>query len=158
MYYSHLPTGRPYSAEAPNKYTSHYFDEANGPLYAFGYGLSYTTFAVSDVKLSSPTMKRNGSITASVTITNTGKRAGETVAQLYLHDVVASVSRPVKELRGFQKVMLMPGESRTVTFTLSPKDLMFYNAQMQQVAEPGKFDVMIGLDSQRVKTSSFTLL
>ncbi|UGA52680.1 MULTISPECIES: beta-glucosidase BglX [Dickeya] len=158
MYYNQLPTGRPYSAQAPNKYTSHYFDEANGPLYPFGYGLSYTTFDVSDVKFSSPTMKRNGSIKASVTVTNTGKRAGETVAQLYLHDVVASVSRPVKELRGFQKVMLQPGESRTLTFTLSPQDLMFYNAQMQQVAEPGKFEVMIGLDSQRVKTGSFTLL
>ncbi|MEQ9859721.1 beta-glucosidase BglX [Pectobacterium cacticida] len=158
IYYNHLPTGRPYTPENPGKYTSHYYDEANGPLYPFGYGLSYTTFSVSDVRLSSQTMKRNGTINASVTVKNTGKRAGETVVQLYLHDVVASISRPVKELRGFEKVMLQPGESRTVTFTLNQDALKFYNARMQQVVEPGKFDVMIGLDSQRVKHGSFTLL
>ncbi|MFP9230680.1 beta-glucosidase BglX [Pectobacterium cacticida] len=158
IYYNHLPTGRPYTPENPGKYTSHYYDEANGPLYPFGYGLSYTTFSVSDVRLSSQTMKRNGTINASVTVKNTGKRAGETVVQLYLHDVVASISRPVKELRGFEKVMLQPGESRTVTFTLNQDALKFYNARMQQVVEPGKFDVMVGLDSQRVKHGSFTLL
>ncbi|MBA0166594.1 beta-glucosidase BglX [Pectobacterium sp. CFBP8739] len=158
IYYNHLPSGRPYTPENPGKYTSHYYDEANGPLYPFGYGLSYTTFSVSDVRLSSQTMKRNGTINASVTVKNTGSRAGETVVQLYVHDVVASISRPVKELRGFEKVMLQPGESRTVTFTLDQDALKFYNARMQQVVEPGKFDVMIGLDSQRVKSESFTLL
>ncbi|WCG84320.1 beta-glucosidase BglX [Pectobacterium sp. A5351] len=158
IYYNHLPSGRPYTPENPGKYTSHYYDEANGPLYPFGYGLSYTTFSVSDVRLSSQTMKRNGTIDASVTVKNTGSRAGETVVQLYVHDVVASISRPVKELRGFEKVMLQPGESRTVTFTLDQDALKFYNARMQQVVEPGKFDVMIGLDSQRVKSESFTLL
>ncbi|WP_420065575.1 beta-glucosidase BglX [Pectobacterium colocasium] len=158
IYYNHLPSGRPYTPENPGKYTSHYYDEANGPLYPFGYGLSYTTFSVSDVRLSSQTMKRNGTINASVTVKNTGSRAGETVVQLYVHDVVASISRPVKELRGFEKVMLQPGESRTVTFTLDQEALKFYNARMQQVVEPGKFDVMIGLDSQRVKSESFTLL
>ncbi|UKE83622.1 beta-glucosidase BglX [Pectobacterium colocasium] len=158
IYYNHLPSGRPYTPENPGKYTSHYYDEANGPLYPFGYGLSYTTFSVSDVRLSSQTMKRNGTIDASVTVKNTGSRAGETVVQLYVHDVVASISRPVKELRGFEKVMLQPGESRTVTFTLDQEALKFYNARMQQVVEPGKFDVMIGLDSQRVKSDSFTLL
>ncbi|MFJ5315817.1 beta-glucosidase BglX [Pectobacterium versatile] len=158
IYYNHLPSGRPYTPENPGKYTSHYYDEANGPLYPFGYGLSYTTFSVSDVRLSSQTMKRNGTINASVTVKNTGNRAGETVVQLYLHDVVASISRPLKELRGFEKVMLQPGESRTVTFTLDQDALKFYNARMQQVVEPGKFDVMIGLDSQRVKSDSFTLL
>ncbi|ACT12590.1 MULTISPECIES: beta-glucosidase BglX [Pectobacterium] len=158
IYYNHLPSGRPYTPENPGKYTSHYYDEANGPLYPFGYGLSYTTFSVSDVRLSSQTMKRNGTINASVTVKNTGSRAGETVVQLYVHDVVASISRPVKELRGFEKVMLQPGESRTVTFTLDQEALKFYNARMQQVVEPGKFDVMIGLDSQRVKSDSFTLL
>ncbi|MEQ9878631.1 beta-glucosidase BglX [Pectobacterium aroidearum] len=158
IYYNHLPSGRPYTPENPGKYTSHYYDEANGPLYPFGYGLSYTTFSVSDVRLSSQTMKRNGTIDASVTVKNTGSRAGETVVQLYVHDVVASISRPVKELRGFEKVMLQPGESRTVTFTLDQDALKFYNARMQQVVEPGKFDVMIGLDSQRVKSGSFTLL
>ncbi len=158
IYYNHLPSGRPYTPENPGKYTSHYYDEANGPLYPFGYGLSYTTFSVSDVRLSSQTMKRNGTINASVTVKNTGNRAGETVVQLYVHDVVASISRPLKELRGFEKVMLQPGESRTVTFTLDQEALKFYNARMQQVVEPGKFDVMIGLDSQRVKSDSFTLL
>ncbi|WP_291970658.1 beta-glucosidase BglX [Candidatus Symbiopectobacterium sp.] len=158
IYYNQLPTGRPYTPENPGKYTSHYYDEANGPLYPFGYGLSYTTFSVSDVSISSPLMKRNGSVKASVTVTNTGKRAGETVVQLYLHDVVASISRPVKELRGYEKVMLQPGESRVISFTISEDDLKFYNTQMQQVVEPGKFEVFIGLDSQRVKQQSFTLL
>ncbi len=158
IYYNHLPSGRPYTPENPGKYTSHYYDEANGPLYPFGYGLSYTTFSVSDVSMSSPLMKRNGSVNASVTVTNTGKRTGETVVQLYLHDVVASISRPVKELRGYEKVMLQPGESRVISFTITEDDLKFYNAQMQQVVEPGKFEVFIGLDSQRVKQQSFTLL
>ncbi|MEH2920293.1 beta-glucosidase BglX [Samsonia erythrinae] len=158
IYYNHLPSGRPYTPENPGKYTSHYYDEANGPLYPFGYGLSYTTFSVSDVRLSSQTMKRNGTVDASVTVKNTGSRAGETVVQLYLHDVVASISRPVKALQSFEKVMLQPGESRTVTFTIDKDALTFYNARMQQVVEPGQFDVMIGLDSQRVKRGSFTLL
>ncbi|MFE8049232.1 beta-glucosidase BglX [Brenneria goodwinii] len=158
IYYNHLPTGRPYTPENPGKYTSHYYDEANGPLYPFGYGLSYTTFSVSDVRLSSQTMKRDGAVTASVTVKNTGDRAGETVVQLYLHDVVASISRPVKELRGFQKVMLQPGESRTVSFPIEPDALKFYNARMQQVVEPGQYEVFIGLDSQRVKSQYFTLL
>ncbi|MFC3395974.1 beta-glucosidase BglX [Brenneria rubrifaciens] len=158
IYYNHLPSGRPYTPENPGKYTSHYYDEANGPLYPFGYGLSYTTFSVSDVRLSSQTMKRDGSLTASVTVKNTGDRAGETVVQIYLHDVVASVSRPVKELRGFQKVMLQPGESRTIRFPIDQEALKFYNARMQQVVEPGTFDVFIGLDSQRVKSQRFTLL
>ncbi|MEC5341069.1 beta-glucosidase BglX [Brenneria populi] len=158
IYYNHLPSGRPYTPENPGKYTSHYYDEANGPLYPFGYGLSYTTFSVSDVRLSSRTMKRNGAVTASVTVKNTGERAGETVVQLYLHDVVASISRPVKELRGFQKVMLQPGESRTLSFLIEQDALKFYNARMQQVVEPGEYQVFIGLDSQRVKSQSFTLL
>lgn len=102
-YYSHLNTGRPYNADKPNKYTSRYFDEANGPLYPFGYGLSYTTFSVSDVKMSAPTLQRDGSVTASVQVTNTGKREGATVIQLYLQDVTASMSRPVKMLRGFKR-------------------------------------------------------
>ncbi|MBJ7221196.1 MULTISPECIES: beta-glucosidase BglX [unclassified Brenneria] len=158
IYYNHLPSGRPYTPENPGKYTSHYYDEANGPLYPFGYGLSYTTFSVSDVRLSSRTMPRNGTVTASVTVKNTGARAGETVVQMYLHDVVASVSRPVKELRGFQKLMLQPGESRTVSFLIDQDALKFYNARMQQVVEPGKYEVFIGQDSQRVKNQSFIML
>ncbi len=158
IYYNHLPSGRPYRFDNPEKYTSHYYDEANGPLYPFGYGLSYTTFTLSEVKLSATTMARDGSITASVTLTNSGSRDGRTVAQLYLHDHVSSISRPVKELKGFQSVFLKAGESKTLTFTLRPDMLKFYNQQMQLIAEPGKFDVMIGLDSARVNSTSFTLL
>lgn len=157
IYYNHLPTGRPYDPQKPDKYTSHYYDEANGPLYPFGFGLSYSRFSVSDVRLSSPTMARDGSINVSVTLTNTGDRDGNTVAQLYVHDVAASISRPVQMLRGFRQVFLKAGESKPVTFKLDAEALKFYNQQMQWVAEPGAFDVMVGLDSARVKTARFTL-
>ncbi len=157
VYYSHLNTGRPYNPEKPNKYTSRYFDEANGPLYPFGYGLSYTTFSVSDVKLSSPTMPQNGNVTVSVEVTNTGKREGATVVQMYLQDVTASMSRPVKELKGFNKVTLKPGETRTVSFPIDINALKFWNQKLQYVAEPGKFNVYIGLDSARVKQGEFEL-
>ncbi|WP_024562505.1 beta-glucosidase BglX [Siccibacter turicensis] len=157
VYYSHLNTGRPYNPEKPNKYTSRYFDEANGPLYPFGYGLSYTTFTVSDVKLSAPEMTRDGTLTASVEVTNTGKRAGATVVQMYLQDVTASVSRPVKQLRGFDKVMLKPGETQTVSFPIDVDALKFWNQRMKYDAEPGTFNVFIGLDSARVKQGEFVL-
>ncbi|WP_413730726.1 beta-glucosidase BglX [Sodalis sp. RH22] len=156
-YYNHLPTGRPYLADKPDKYTSHYYDEANGPLYPFGFGLSYTTFDVSAPALSSTTLGRDGSITVSVTLTNTGHRDGDTVAQLYVHDIAASLSRPVKELKGFQKVFLKAGEAKTVTFRLDAAALKFYDQQMRFAAEPGEFEVMVGLDSARVKTARFTL-
>ena len=158
IYYNHLPTGRPYNFAKPNKYTSHYYDAANGPLYPFGYGLSYTTFTVSPVKMSSPTMPRNGSIEASVTVTNSGKRDGATVVQMYLNDPVASISRPVQELRGFKRIMLKAGESQTVTFKIDVDALKFWNQQMQHVAEPGKFNVMIGLDSVRTEDGQFNYL
>jgi beta-glucosidase len=155
IYYNHLPTGRPYNFAKPNKYTSHYYDAVNGPLYPFGYGLSYTTFTVSPVKMSSPTMPRNGSIEASVTVTNSGKRDGATVVQMYLNDPVASISRPVQELRGFKRIMLKAGESQTVTFKIDVDALKFWNQQMQHVAEPGKFNVMSGLDSVRTQDAQF---
>ncbi|MGC0828825.1 beta-glucosidase BglX [Pantoea agglomerans] len=158
IYYNHLPTGRPYNFAKPNKYTSHYYDAVNGPLYPFGYGLSYTTFTVSPVKMSSPTMPRNGSIEASVTVTNSGKRDGATVVQMYLNDPVASISRPVQELRGFKRIMLKAGESQTVTFKIDVDALKFWNQQMQHVAEPGKFNVMIGLDSVRTEDGQFNYL
>ncbi|WP_312213269.1 beta-glucosidase BglX [Pseudescherichia sp.] len=157
VYYSHLNTGRPYNAEHPNKYTSRYFDEANGPLYPFGYGLSYTTFSVSDVKLSAPTLSRDGSVTASVDVTNTGKREGATVMQMYIQDVTASQSRPVKELKGFDKVTLKPGETQTVSFPIDINALKFWNQKMKYDAEPGKFNVFIGTDSARVKQAQFEL-
>ncbi|AUX92874.1 beta-glucosidase BglX [Mixta gaviniae] len=158
IYYNHLPTGRPYNSAKPNKYTSHYYDAVNGPLFPFGYGLSYTTFTVSPVKMSSTTMPRNGKVEASVTVTNTGKRDGATVVQLFLNDEVASVSRPVKELRGFQRIMLKAGESQTVRFPIDIDALKFWNQQMKQVAEPGKFKVMIGLDSVKTQDAEFSLL
>ncbi|WP_313112218.1 beta-glucosidase BglX [Pseudescherichia sp.] len=157
VYYSHLNTGRPYNAEHPNKYTSRYFDEANGPLYPFGYGLSYTTFSVSDVKLSAPTLSRDGTVTASVDVTNTGKREGATVMQMYIQDVTASQSRPVKELKGFDKVNLKPGETQTVSFPIDINALKFWNQKMKYDAEPGKFNVFIGTDSARVKQTQFEL-
>ena len=158
LYYNHLPTGRPYNFAKPNKYTSHYYDTVNGPLYPFGYGLSYTRFSVSPVKMSAATMPRNGTVEASVTVTNTGDRDGATVVQLYLNDPVASVSRPVRELRGFKRIMLKAGESQTVSFKIDVDALKFWNQQMQQVAEPGKFRVMIGLDSVRTQNAQFDYL
>lgn len=157
MYYNHLNTGRPFGKENPGKYTSRYFDSPNGPLYPFGYGLSYTTFSLSDLKLSSPTMARNGKLTASVTLKNTGKYDGATVVQLYLQDVTASVSRPVKELRNFKKVTLKAGQSQQVELPISEDDLKFYNASLKWGAEPGKFNVFVGLDSDNVQAQSFTL-
>lgn len=156
IYYNHLPTGRPYNFAKPNKYTSHYYDAENGPLYPFGYGLSYTTFTVSPVTLSSETMAHNGSIEASVTVTNSGKVDGATVVQLYLNDPVASISRPVKEMHGFKRIMLKAGESQQVTFKIDVDALKFWNQQMKHVAEPGKFNVMIGLDSVRTQNTQFT--
>ena len=157
IYYNHLRIGRPYTEGKPGNYTSQYFEEPNGPLYPFGYGLSYTDFSVSDITLSSRNMARNGHIEASVTVRNTGKRAGATVVQLYIQDVAASVVRPVKELKDFRKIMLKPGEQQTVRFTIDESKLKFFNAQLQHVAEAGAFNVEIGLDSKAVKQSSFNL-
>ncbi|PKH20950.1 beta-glucosidase BglX [Enterobacterales bacterium CwR94] len=156
VYYNHLPTGRPYNPEKPNKYTSHYFDTANGPLYPFGYGLSYTSFKVSPVTLSAKTLTGNGKLEASVTVTNTGDREGATVVQMYLNDPVATLSRPVQELKGFQRIMLKKGESQTVRFPIDRAALTFWNARMQQVVEPGEFNVMIGLDAVRTEQATFT--
>jgi len=156
-YYNQLRIGRPFTpGKAPN-YTSQYFEEDSGPLYPFGYGLSYTTFSVSDIRLSNPKLARNGAITASVTVRNTGERTGETVVQLYVQDVTASVVRPVKELKDFRKVMLAPGESRVIDFPVSEDTLKFYNARLEYVAEPGDFNLQIGLDSASVHEARFTL-
>jgi beta-glucosidase len=158
IYYNHLNTGRPFDHEHPNKYTSRYFDSANGPQYPFGYGLSYTRFSVSDIQLSSAKLRKGDSLTAKVTVKNTGKRAGETVVQLYLHDVAASISRPVKELKGYRKLMLKPGESKVVEFPIREEDLRFYDSSLRYASEPGDFKVYIGLDSDDVKEQQFTLL
>jgi beta-glucosidase len=156
-YYNHLNTGRPYRVNDSN-YTSNYFEEPTSPLFPFGYGLSYTQFSVSDVKLSNSTMTRKDKLTASVTVKNTGKVAGATVVQLYLRDVAASLSRPVKELKNFEKVLLQPGEEKVVTFTLSEEDLKFFNPSLKYAAEAGDFKVMVGLDSVDVKEATFKLL
>lgn len=157
LYNSVLNTGRPFNPQHPDKYTSRYFDITNGPLFPFGYGLSYTQFTVSDISLSSTTMSAKQPLTASVTVKNTGKRSGATVVQLYLRDLTASISRPVKELKNFEKINLAPGEEKVVTFAINEKDLRFFNDKLKWASEPGKFNVFIGLDSQDVKQSSFLL-
>jgi beta-glucosidase len=157
-YYNHLSIGRPFTPGKPGNYTSQYFDDTTGPLYPFGYGLSYTSFSLSDMALSSTTLNKTGKIDASVTVKNTGKRDGETVVQLYIQDVVGSIIRPLKELKNFQKVMLKAGEQKIIHFTIEEDDLKFYNAQLKYAAEPGKFNVQIGLDSEDVTQQSFELL
>jgi beta-glucosidase len=155
LYYSHKNTGRP-GPEAGVTW-SHFNDVANEALFLFGFGLGYTTFTYSDVKLSATEIPMSGKVQATVTVTNSGSRAGAEVVQLYLRDRVGSVTRPVKELKGFEKVELRPGESREVTFTLSAADLAFYTARCKWEAEPGVFDVFIGGNSKDLKAASFTL-
>ncbi len=156
IYYNHKNTGRPFD---PNqKYTSKYLDVSNTPLYPFGYGLSYTTFDYSDISLSNKTLKASGKITASVNVTNTGNHAGDETVQLYIRQMVGSITRPVKELKGFQKITLRPGESKKVSFTLSVDDLKFYNSDLKYVYERGDFKVFIGTNSQDVKEADFKLI
>lgn len=159
IYYSHKNTGRPLEeGKWFSKFRSNYLDVSNDPLYPFGYGLSYTTFTYSDINLSASSFKAGESITAKVTVTNTGKYEGKEVVQLYTRDMVGSITRPVKELKGFQKISLKPGERKEVTFTLSADDLKFYNAELQYVAEPGDFKLFIGSNSRDVKEADFKLL
>jgi len=157
-YYNHLSIGRPFTPGKPGNYTSQYFDDTTGPLFPFGYGLSYTDFSLSDMALSSTTLNKTGKLDASVTVKNTGKRDGETVVQLYIQDVAGSMIRPIKELKNFQKVLLKAGEQKVLHFTITEDDLKFYNSQLKYAAEPGKFNVQIGLDSQDVTQQSFELL
>ncbi len=152
IYYNHFRTGRP--NEEPIVFWSHYSDESNDPLYPFGYGLSYTTFAYSDLTVDA---SNNDAIKVSVTVRNTGDLAGEEVVQLYIHDHVGSLARPVKELKGFDKIMLRPGESQVVEFTLTDKELGFYTNEGLYVVEPGKFDVMVGGNSVELLKETFTL-
>ena len=153
VYYNHKNTGRPFD---PNqKYTSKYLDAPNTPLYPFGYGLSYSTFQYSSITLSRDTIKPGEKITASVNITNTGNRAGKETVQLYIRDMVGSITRPVKELTGFQQVNLEPGETRKVSFNITVNDLRFYNSDLNYVYEPGAFKVFIGTNSEDVQTAGF---
>ncbi len=151
IFYNHLPTGRPFDGKGDAKFRSNYLDESNEPLYPFGYGLSYTTFTYSDIKLGKETLKGDESLTATVTLSNTGKYDGEETVQLYIRDPVATISRPVKELKQFQKVILKAGEGREVSFTVSTEDLKFYNYDLRYDWEPGDFEIMIGGNSRDVK-------
>lgn len=159
VYYNHFNTGRPKDPTNPayQKYRSNYFEIPNEPLYPFGYGLSYTTFDYSPVTIDTDTMDASGTVNASVTVTNTGSRAGDEIVQFYIRDIAGSIARPVKELKHFDRISLRPGESRTVTFPITIEDLKFYNYDLEHVAEPGDFEVMAGPDSRNTTSARFTL-
>jgi beta-glucosidase len=162
IYYNYKNTGRPYQGDYNEPqdqriYQSKYRDVKNSPLYPFGYGLSYTKFSYSEVQLSSPMITVDDKLVASITVTNTGSREGEEVVQLYIRDLVGSVTRPVKELKGFQKISLKPGESKKISFTIDKNTLSFYRSDMSWGAEPGKFEVFIGGSSADVKKQTFEL-
>ncbi len=159
VFYNHKNTGRPLQeGKWFSKFRSNYLDVSNDPLYPFGYGLSYTEFSYSDVKLSSSSLKAGQKMTASVTVTNTGNKDGKEVVQLYIRDLVGSSTRPVKELKGFQKISLKASESKTVSFDITVNDLKYYNYDLKYVAEPGDFKVFIGGNSRDVKQADFKLL
>lgn len=157
IYYNHKNTGRPFEG-GDTKFKSDYLDVVNEPLYPFGYGLSYTTFSYDTVQLSQTTLRAGQSITASVTVTNKGDVAGEETVQLYIRDMVGSVTRPVKELKGFKKIMMKAHEAMKVEFTITENDLKFYNSELKFMAEPGEFKVFIGTNSRDVKEAGFRLV
>jgi len=157
VYHSMLNTGRPDNG-SNSKFKSNYLDVPNRPLYPFGYGLSYTTFDYGKVTLSDSILTTSASLTASLTITNTGKRSGKETVQMYVRDVVGSISRPLMELKGFQKISLAAGESKTVTFTIDNELLKFYNSDLEYGSEEGDFEVMIGRNAEDVQKLSFKLI
>lgn len=159
IYYNHFNTGRPKNPADPSfqKYRSNYIDAPNEPLYPFGYGLSYTNFDYSDFSLDNSTLTPDGTITATVKVTNTGDRAGDEVVQFYIRDVEGSVARPVAELKHFERISLSPGETKSVNFPITVENLKFYDYDLNYVAEPGEFRVMAGPDSRRLSELSFTL-
>ena len=154
LYYNHKNTGRP--MDSNNKFTSKYLDISNDPLYPFGYGPSYTTFEYGDIKLSKSELKGDEKLTASVTLTNTGKVTGEEVVQLYIQDPAASISRPVKELKNFKKVLIQPGEKKDINIEITTNDLKFYNSDLKYDWEPGDFVIYIGSNSRDVKSAKVT--
>ena len=160
VYYNHLNTGRPVEEGTQKfvKFQSNYLDVRNEPLYPFGYGLSYTTFEYGDITLSSNQMTADGNVTASVIVKNSGNYDADEVVQLYIRDVVGSISRPVKELKGFQRIHLKAGEAQIVTFEITPDLLKFYDYNLDYVIEPGDFDIMIGPNSRDVKKKTITIL
>ena len=158
IYYNHLNTGRPQPEGKPfEKFRSNYIDIDNNPLYPFGYGLSYTTFKYGPLQLDATSMTADGQIKVTVPVTNTGSRDADEVVQLYLHDVAASIARPVKELKDFARISLRAGETRNVTFTITADKLKFYNSELQYVCEPGEFQIMVGPNSRDTQTAGFTL-
>lgn len=158
IFYNHMSSGRPKPLDAGDRYYSHYIDLPNSPLFPFGFGLSYTTFAYDDLRLSAPVMVPDGApLGVTVRVRNTGQRAGETVVQLYVRDRVGSVTRPVRELKAFQKIDLAPGEARDVRFELQAADLAFWRADLTYGPEPGDFDVYVGSDSNASLSGTFTL-
>ncbi len=156
LYYNHKNTGRP--PDANNKYTSKYLDVDWRPLFPFGYGLSYTQFKITNLQLSAQRIPLNGKLTLSVDVENTGKRAGDEVVQLYIRDTAASVTRPVKELEGFRRITLQPGEKKQVEFVLTAEQLGFWNRQMRFVVEPGEFKVMVGANSEDLVEATFEIV
>ena len=162
LYYNHLPTGRPVAEGATTftKFTSTYLDVRNDPLYPFGYGLSYTTFSYGDLRLDKQEIRPDEELTATITVTNTGNYDADEVVQLYIHDVAASISRPVKELKGFQRIHLAKGESKDINFTVTPDLLKFYDYDLNLVLEPGLFEIMVGPDSsdKNLHKQTFTVL
>jgi beta-glucosidase len=157
VYYNYKNTGRPQDPGKKDKFRSNYLDIDNSPLYPFGYGLSYTTFNYSDISLSDTVTTANKTIKATVTVTNTGNYDGEEVVQLYIWDEVASVTQPVKKLKGFQKVLLKKGESKQVTFSITNEELKFFNSDLKWVSEPGRFTVYIGGSSDTNRAAQFRL-
>ncbi|MBR3012593.1 MAG: beta-glucosidase BglX [Bacteroidales bacterium] len=158
LYYNHKNTGRPHGEyDAYKKFVSCYIDEVNGPLYPFGYGLSYTSFEYSEPHLSASEMPMAGSVDVTVKVSNVGSRDGDETVQLYIHDIYATSTRPVKELRGFKKVHIPAGQSVDVTFTLTAEDLKYYNHELEYVCEPGDFDIMVGPNSRDLKSALLTV-
>jgi beta-glucosidase len=159
VYYSQKNTGRPLGNKEGKfeKFKSNYIDERNEPLFPFGYGLSYTTFNYSNLKISTDKMNFNDSIQVSVDVTNSGNYDGKEVVQMYIRDLVGSVTRPIKELKGFQKIDLKKGETQTVTFDIAIETLKFYNSELQFAAEPGAFEVFVGTNSDTINKIGFEL-
>ena len=158
LFYNHLNTGRPLGeGRWFEKFHSNYLDIDNDPLFPFGYGLSYTTFKYGKPSISATEMKEGDVLTVSVDVTNTGNYDADEVVQLYVRDVVGTVSRPVKELKGFSRISLLNGETKRVDFKLTVDDLKFYDQQLDYRAEPGDFEVMVGPNSRNVQKLTFTL-
>jgi beta-glucosidase len=159
IYYNHKNTGRPYlgASDPEQKYKSRYTDTDNSPLFPFGFGLSYTTFSYSNFKISAKKIARNEQLQVEVTVKNTGEYDGTEVVQLYVRDLVGSVTRPVKELKRFEKIVLKKGESKTVSFEISAEDLKFYDINMKYTAEPGDFEIFIGGNSNTDYKETFEL-